>query len=223
MPLREDGVTLPRLDRVRHIRAPVGIDGQAPAGRGPGPLRAVAALADPAAQTDRRRGARIVQGDALRIDEPVRVAQFAAEGDGELRARGVVAETAAGDGPRDPEVPFAVRHLGDLGEYPPGRKDALDRLVARAADPEATRLATLHAALRHAMIGRKGIHPNLDYPAGLAYHLMGFDIPVFTPIFVMSRITGWTAHITEQLAHNALIRPLASYDGPGQRAVPGAA
>ncbi|AEN13786.1 MULTISPECIES: bifunctional 2-methylcitrate synthase/citrate synthase [unclassified Streptomyces] len=105
----------------------------------------------------------------------------------------------------------------------PIMQEALDRLVARAADPEVTRLATLHAALRHAMITRKGIHPNLDYPAALAYHLMGFDIPAFTPIFVMSRITGWTAHITEQLAHNALIRPLASYDGQEQRAVPGAA
>ena len=105
----------------------------------------------------------------------------------------------------------------------PIMQDALDRLVARAADPEVTRKATLHAALRHAMITRKGIHPNLDYPAGLAYHLMGFDIPAFTPIFVMSRITGWTAHITEQLAHNALIRPLASYAGPQQRPVPAAA
>ncbi|WP_282204578.1 bifunctional 2-methylcitrate synthase/citrate synthase [Kitasatospora fiedleri] len=97
---------------------------------------------------------------------------------------------------------------------------ALDRLVAQSADPEVTRLAALHTALREAMLERKGIHPNLDYPAGLAYHLMGFDTPVFTPIFVMSRITGWTAHIIEQLAHNALIRPLASYDGPGQRPVP---
>ncbi|MER7972456.1 bifunctional 2-methylcitrate synthase/citrate synthase [Streptomyces sp. NPDC096080] len=104
----------------------------------------------------------------------------------------------------------------------PIMQDALDRLVARAADPEVTRLATLHAALRHAMITRKGIHPNLDYPAGLAYHLMGFDIPAFTPIFVMSRVTGWTAHITEQLAHNSLIRPLASYAGQEQRAVPAA-
>lgn len=102
----------------------------------------------------------------------------------------------------------------------PIMQEALDRLVARTATPEATRLATLHAALREAMITRKGIHPNLDYPAGLAYHLMGFDIPAFTPIFVMSRITGWTAHITEQLGHNALIRPLASYDGRGQRPVP---
>ncbi|QIB47963.1 bifunctional 2-methylcitrate synthase/citrate synthase [Streptomyces aureoverticillatus] len=102
----------------------------------------------------------------------------------------------------------------------PIMQEATDRLVARAADPEVTRLATLHAALRHAMITRKGIHPNLDYPAGLAYHLMGFDIPAFTPIFVMSRIVGWTAHITEQLAHNALIRPLGAYTGPGQRSVP---
>ncbi|MFJ4790326.1 bifunctional 2-methylcitrate synthase/citrate synthase [Streptomyces sp. NPDC088794] len=104
----------------------------------------------------------------------------------------------------------------------PIMQEALDRLVARAADAEVTRLATLHAALRHAMLTSKGIHPNLDYPAGLAYHLMGFDIPAFTPIFVMSRITGWTAHITEQLAHNSLIRPLASYAGPEQRTVPAA-
>ncbi|MFI7102148.1 bifunctional 2-methylcitrate synthase/citrate synthase [Streptomyces sp. NPDC050161] len=104
----------------------------------------------------------------------------------------------------------------------PIMQEALDRLVARAADPEATRLGALHSALRTAVLARKGIHPNLDYPAGLAYHLMGFDTPTFTPLFVMSRITGWSAHITEQLAHNALIRPLASYDGPGQRAVPAA-
>ncbi|RAJ71249.1 citrate synthase [Streptomyces sp. Amel2xB2] len=105
----------------------------------------------------------------------------------------------------------------------PIMQEATERLVARSGDPETTRLATLHTALRHAMAARKGIHPNLDYPAGLAYHLMGFDIPAFTPIFVMSRITGWTAHITEQLAHNALIRPLASYTGVQQRAVPAAA
>ncbi|WP_431984475.1 bifunctional 2-methylcitrate synthase/citrate synthase [Streptomyces qinglanensis] len=104
----------------------------------------------------------------------------------------------------------------------PIMQEATDRLAARSADPETTRLAALHAALRDAMLSTKGIHPNLDYPAGLAYHLMGFDIPTFTPLFVMSRITGWTAHITEQLAHNALIRPLASYTGVGQRAVPAA-
>ncbi|MFD0420051.1 bifunctional 2-methylcitrate synthase/citrate synthase [Streptomyces sp. NPDC127108] len=102
----------------------------------------------------------------------------------------------------------------------PIMQEATDRLVAHAADPAAARLAALHTALRDAMTARKGIHPNLDYPAGLAYHLMGFDIPAFTPLFVMSRVTGWTAHITEQLAHNALIRPLGAYTGPGQRTVP---
>ncbi|WP_052852603.1 bifunctional 2-methylcitrate synthase/citrate synthase [Streptomyces avicenniae] len=102
----------------------------------------------------------------------------------------------------------------------PVMQGALDRLVARADDPAVARLAALHTALREAMLARKGIHPNLDYPAGLAYHLMGFDTSVFTSLFVMSRVTGWTAHITEQLAHNALIRPLASYDGPHQRPVP---
>jgi len=49
---------------------------------------------------------------------------------------------------------------------------------------------------------------------------MGFDIGAFTPIFVMSRITGWTAHVMEQAASNALIRPLSAYNGPQQRSVP---
>jgi citrate synthase len=49
---------------------------------------------------------------------------------------------------------------------------------------------------------------------------MGFDIPTFTPIFVMSRITGWTAHVIEQRANNALIRPLSAYVGLPRRAVP---
>jgi citrate synthase len=104
----------------------------------------------------------------------------------------------------------------------PIMQQATDLLVARSSHPETVRLAAVHAALREEMISRKGIHPNLDYPAGLAYHLMGFDVPTFTPLFVMSRITGWTAHITEQLGHNALIRPLAHYDGPGQRPLPAA-
>ena len=49
----------------------------------------------------------------------------------------------------------------------------------------------------------KGINPNLDYPSGPAYNLIGFDTETFTPLFVAARITGWTAHIMEQLAANA--------------------
>jgi 2-methylcitrate synthase/citrate synthase II len=69
------------------------------------------------------------------------------------------------------------------------------------------------------MMRRKNIHPNLDFPAGPAYHLMGFDIPLFTPIFVASRITGWAAHVIEQAADNRLIRPLSQYTGVAQRQV----
>ena len=69
------------------------------------------------------------------------------------------------------------------------------------------------------MVERKNIYPNVDYPTGPTYHLMGFDTDFFTPIFVISRITGWSAHILEQHAANKLIRPLASYKGSGYRKV----
>ena len=69
------------------------------------------------------------------------------------------------------------------------------------------------------MIKKKNIHPNVDYPTGPTYHLMGFDTDFFTPIFVISRITGWSAHIMEQHAANKLIRPLAKYKGSKHRKV----
>jgi len=69
------------------------------------------------------------------------------------------------------------------------------------------------------MIERKNIHPNVDYPTGPTYHLMGFDTDFFTPIFVISRITGWSAHVMEQHSTNKLIRPLAAYNGSKYRKV----
>lgn len=75
----------------------------------------------------------------------------------------------------------------------------------------------LYEGLEKAMTERKGILPNLDYPSGPAYHLMGFDTLTFTPIFVAARITGWTAHIMEQASANALIRPLSVYNGVDER------
>ena len=69
------------------------------------------------------------------------------------------------------------------------------------------------------MIEKKSIYPNLDYPTGPAYFLMGFDIDLFTPLFVMSRIAGWAAHIFEQMTNNRLIRPLSEYTGPEERHV----
>lgn len=70
------------------------------------------------------------------------------------------------------------------------------------------------------MIARKNIFPNLDFPAGPAYYLMGFEIDLFTPIFVMARVAGWSAHVAEQLSDNRLVRPLAEYVGHGPREVP---
>ena len=91
------------------------------------------------------------------------------------------------------------------------------RRLAAARDGE--RLMAMYDRLAEAMATSKGIFPNLDYATGPAYHLMGFDTPTFTPIFVTSRITGWTAHVMEQLEHNSLIRPLSSYVGVPERRV----
>ena len=77
----------------------------------------------------------------------------------------------------------------------------------------------IYDIVERVMIDRKDIHPNVDYPTGPTYHLMGFDTDFFTPIFVISRITGWSAHIIEQHAANKLIRPLASYKGNQHRKV----
>ena len=77
----------------------------------------------------------------------------------------------------------------------------------------------IYDIVKNVMIERKNIHPNVDYPTGPTYHLMGFDTDFFTPIFVISRITGWSAHIMEQHAANKLIRPLSKYSGPKHRKV----
>lgn len=100
----------------------------------------------------------------------------------------------------DSRVPTMHAALVELVEHY-GRPDVLD----------------LYDGLEHAMTSRKTIKPNLDYPSGPAYYLMGFDTVTFTPIFVAARIAGWTAHILEQVASNALIRPLSAYNGPDER------
>lgn len=100
----------------------------------------------------------------------------------------------------------------------PTMKAALDTLVAHYDRPD---VAALYDALESQFVERKGIYPNLDYPSGPAYDLMGFDTLTFTPLFVAARVTGWTAHIREQQASNALIRPLSAYVGPDERHVEG--
>ena len=77
----------------------------------------------------------------------------------------------------------------------------------------------MYNALEKVMVEKKKIYPNLDFPAGPAYYMMGFEIDFFTPIFVMARTTGWSAHIMEQTANNRIIRPLSEYIGSAQRKV----
>jgi citrate synthase len=100
----------------------------------------------------------------------------------------------------------------------PTMKAALDTLVEHYDRPE---VAALYDALESQFVERKGIYPNLDYPSGPAYNLIGFDTLTFTPLFVAARVTGWTAHIMEQLSSNALIRPLSEYNGPDERHIEG--
>ena len=98
----------------------------------------------------------------------------------------------------------------------PTMRAALEALAAWKGD---TKWLEISDILQNIMINEKAIHPNLDFPAGPAYYLMGFEIDMYTPIFVMSRITGWSAHVLEQNARNSLIRPLSFYRGVEQRTV----
>ncbi|MBS6030860.1 MAG: bifunctional 2-methylcitrate synthase/citrate synthase [Kocuria rhizophila] len=96
----------------------------------------------------------------------------------------------------------------------PTMQDALFRMLDYYDRQE---ILGLYNGLAKSMDEAKSIKPNLDYPAGPTYWLMGFDIPTFTPIFVCARIVGWSAHIMEQRANNSLIRPLSAYNGPDER------
>ena len=100
----------------------------------------------------------------------------------------------------------------------PTMKAALDTLVEHYDRRE---VAELYDALESEFVARKGIYPNLDYPSGPAYNLIGFDTLTFTPLFVAARVTGWTAHVIEQAGANALIRPLSHYDGVDERHIEG--
>jgi len=75
------------------------------------------------------------------------------------------------------------------------------------------------AIIERVLAEEKNLFPNLDWPAGRLYHALGLEVPLYTPIFVMSRVTGWSAHVIEQLDNNRLIRPRARYTGPEVRAV----
>ncbi|GAB3401704.1 bifunctional 2-methylcitrate synthase/citrate synthase [Schumannella luteola] len=111
---------------------------------------------------------------------------------------------------RVPTMQAAFEKLVESGEF----RGVGGAEVSAGRGPD---LVALYHRLADAMEAKKSIKPNLDYPSGPAYHLLGFDTKTFTPLFVASRVVGWTAHVMEQLEANALIRPLSEYVGPDER------
>ena len=89
--------------------------------------------------------------------------------------------------------------------------------LADRMGPEARKWFDLGDQVQAIMLRDKNIHPNVDFPCGMTYFVMGIPVPQYTPIFVASRITGWCAHIMEQHQNNRIIRPLADYTGPALR------
>lgn len=71
----------------------------------------------------------------------------------------------------------------------------------------------IYDAIKDPMVNEKRIFPNVDYPCGLTYYLLGLPLDLYTPLFVASRVTGWSAHFIEQAANNRIYRPLSRYVG----------
>jgi citrate synthase len=84
-------------------------------------------------------------------------------------------------------------------------------LGQRAGEPQWFEMSQRIEAL---VKGEKKLNPNVDFYSASTYHALGIPIDLFTPIFAVSRISGWTAHVLEQYANNRLIRPRAEYTGP---------
>jgi 2-methylcitrate synthase/citrate synthase II len=107
--------------------------------------------------------------------------------------------------------------------------------VYKTGDPRAKYLKTLCGELADAtgnqameamadtiesiVTSEKKLPPNLDWPSARLYYYMGLPIDIYTPLFVCSRVTGWSAHVIEQLDNNRIIRPRAKYTGEGLRDV----
>lgn len=77
------------------------------------------------------------------------------------------------------------------------------------------------STIMETMQNSKGLYPNVDFFSASVYYMLGIDIDLYTPIFALSRTSGWTAHLLEQWEDNRLIRPRADYVGPrGKKVAP---
>lgn len=95
-------------------------------------------------------------------------------------------------------------------------KQQAKKLSEEAGDEKLFKIAE---KIEQVMWDEKHLFPNLDFYSALVYYFLGFPTSLFTPLFVMSRIAGWSAHLLEQRANNKLIRPSSHYIGPSQRAI----
>ncbi len=95
-------------------------------------------------------------------------------------------------------------------------KPYTQRLAKAAGFAELEAIADV---IENVMAQEKNLHPNVDWPAGRLYHALGLEPTIYTPMFVMSRVAGWAAHLIEQYRNNRLIRPRSLYIGPKARPV----
>jgi len=100
------------------------------------------------------------------------------------------------------------------GDHRAGILHGLGREFAETKGGDALAWFEIGEKIQAVMDKEKGIFPNVDFPCGLTYFVMGIPVPQYTPIFVAARVTGWAAHIIEQHGDNRLIRPLSNYTGP---------
>ncbi len=91
--------------------------------------------------------------------------------------------------------------------------------IALAREVGDDRWERIAEPIEKAVTEQKQLPPNVDWPSARLYHYMGLEIHLYTPIFAMARVSGWAAHIIEQLDHNRLMRPRARYIGPPNRQV----
>ena len=104
--------------------------------------------------------------------------------------------------------------LDFLGQFKVPRPVNVGFMSAESGD---AKLFAISERLETVMQREKHLFPNLDFYSATAFHFLGIPTALFTPLFVIARISGWSAHIFEQRAHNRLIRPTADYTGPAPR------